>query len=120
MEMESCSHPDCKMSAHIWFIITFKSVIQSGSGLTEVVDPVERISHVQTGAIFVPARICTVVIRHHVSTVKKAIVNAHIPFSHVQVELARSRKYIMSDKDPVMLHSLEVSQTEGELLHVHS
>ena len=97
----------------------FESVVHSRTIRAVIMNPVERITHVQTVTVFITTGIQAVVIRHHVCAIEKLVAYAHIPLPHLEIKLAAAREDIMSHKDPVVLHGLEPSETHRELLHVH-
>mgnify|MGYP007053723545 CR=1 FL=1 len=114
--METGSDPDLQILAQMRFIEDLYPIIYTGTRTAVIVHPIERIAEIQPVTVLVTTGILTVIIRHHIRTAEKPVMNADIPFLDPQIQFTTTREHIMTDKNPIMLHSLKPAQTHCKLL----
>ena len=107
MEMEEGAHLDIEEVAYIWIPEEFETVVHSEAFRAVVMNPIERISEIKAGAIFIAAGVGAVVLRHHGAAVEDAVAQADVPFAEFEIEFGSVWAGVLTYVPAVVLESLK-------------
>ena len=116
--MEERTHLDVKMFVGERIPENLEPVVHAEIFRRIIMDTVERIAEIEVVSIFESSRICPVVVRHHVLSVKHSVTHAEIPLPEFKVELRTVRTCVLSYVLPVVLKALKPSQSYCKVLEI--
>ena len=112
VEMEKRTDLDDKEAVPVCFPEELQTVVHSRAALSVIVDTVERVSQVQSAAIFDTGGVAVIVVRHHVHSIEQAVAHPYSPMTYLDIELPSIRENAQADVTSVVLHRLKPPESQ--------